>query len=67
MPRRNIKPDLEFETLEKYIDDPRGLVYFMRGYFKSFTINYNHMNPNEIKTKIEDLKVCFDLLKPSRS
>ena len=62
MPRKNIKPDLQFETLEKYIDDPRGLVYFMSGYFESFTTDYKNMSTNEIKTKIEDLKVCFDFL-----
>ena len=63
MPRKNIKPDLEFETLEKYIDDPGRLVYFMSGYFESFTVDYKNMSTNEIKTKIEDLKVCFDFLK----
>lgn len=61
MPKK-IKPDLQFETLERYCNDPRGLVYFMSGYFESFTINYKNMSTNEIKTKIEDLKVCFDFL-----
>ena len=61
MPKK-IKPDLQFETLERYCDDPRGLVYFMSGYFESFTLNYKNMSINEIKTKIEDLKVCFDFL-----
>lgn len=61
MPKK-IKPDLQFETLERSCNDPRGLVYFMSGYFESFTINYKNMSTNEIKTKIEDLKVCFDFL-----
>lgn len=64
MPRKNIKPDLKFEDLEKakYINDPRDLIYYMRGYFESFIINYKNMSTNEIKTKIEDLKVCFNFL-----
>lgn len=56
-----IKPYLNFEAL-KYCKDPSGLVYFMSGYFESFTTGYNDMNLNEIKEKIEDLKVCFDFL-----
>ena len=64
MPRKNIKPDLTFETLKnnKYIDDPRDLVYYMKGYFESFINDYKNMSINEIKTKIEDLKVCFGFL-----
>lgn len=61
MPKK-IKPDLQFETLERYCDDHRGLVCFMSGYFEWFTLNYKNMSINEIKTKIEDLKVCFDFL-----
>lgn len=62
MPKK-IKPNLQFETLERYCNDPIGLVYFMSGYFESFTIDYKNMSTKEIKTKIEDLKVCFDFLK----
>ena len=51
---------MSIEELEKI--NPGGLVYFMSGYFESFTINYKNMSTNEIKTKIEDLKVCFDFL-----
>lgn len=61
MPKK-IKPDLQFETLERYCNDPGALVYFMSGYFESFTVDYKNMSTNEIKTKIEDLKVCFDFL-----
>lgn len=61
MPKK-IKPNLQFETLERYCDNPRELIYFMSGYFASFTNDYKNMSTNEIKRYIEDLKVCFDFL-----
>lgn len=62
MPRKNIKPYLQFETLERYCENPRELVYFMCGYFESVTNDYKNMSTNEIKRYIEDLKVCFAFL-----
>ncbi len=41
---KKIKPNLHFETLERYCDDPKELIYFMSGYFESFTINYEDMS-----------------------
>ena len=61
MPKK-IEPNLKFETLERYCDNPRELIYFMSGYFESFTLNYKGMSKNEIKENIESLKVCFDFL-----
>ena len=61
MPKK-IKPYLQYETLERYCENPRELVYFMSGYFESFTLNYEDMSKNEIKENIESLKVCFDFL-----
>lgn len=61
MPKK-IKANLQFETLERYCDNPRELIYFMSGYFESFTLNYEDMSKNEIKENIESLKVCFDFL-----
>lgn len=62
MPRKNIKPYLQFETLERYCENPRELVFFMSGYFEPFTNDYENMSTNEIKRYIEDLKVAFAFL-----
>ena len=61
MPKK-IKPYLQFETLERYCENPRELVFFMSGYFEPFTNDYENMSTNEIKRYIEDLKVAFAFL-----
>lgn len=61
MPKK-IKPYLQYETLERYCENPRELVFFMSGYFEPFTNDYENMSTNEIKRYIEDLKVAFAFL-----
>lgn len=61
MPKK-IKPHLQFETLERYCETPRELIYFMAGYFESFIFHYENLRKDEMKEYIEDLKVCFDFL-----
>lgn len=61
MPKK-AKPYLWLSTLERYCKDARELIFFMKGYFKPFTLEYEKMSTNEINRKIEELKVCFDFL-----
>jgi hypothetical protein len=53
MPKK-IKPHLQFETLERYCENPRELIYFMDGYFGSFILHYENLRKDVNNTHVCD-------------